>query len=531
MTAKRTSKNSGNKNYRSSSSKGGGHGKGGSSYDNDRYSKGNDSYNDNYNSSPSKGGHYDDGGYGKGGSSYEDNRYSKGNDPYNDDYDSSPSKGGHYDDGGAYGKGGSSYNDDRYSKGNDSYNDDYGGSPSKGGDDYEKGGSPYDNEPINDPPYDDSDESEEISKQPQTDNRRNTSKGNGDSQPEADMTFTEEEVYGDNTADMTFTEEEVYGDMYDAPVRDEVYDDEAPDQDTDSWDTPVSPASLTQSQVQRVKRRMRIPDDGFLVTTSRGRLRRNLEVERTNQLLEQLENEDTDRHIRNTIRLFTEDRDERSHQDRNQIDIAFALAVAIRESGVRTAISRSERRIVTAGRDAHTEGRSGLDWVYDYKRYFPSSIRNEVQPVVGNSRVSGSFRRNVHPAYLRERDLLAAFIVEIRMRHRRFLRRFHNHEFRNGFTAEQRRMLLDRMNSDAKRAWTQAAFGSRIHDLLVEARQLIRNRLNDGASFSQVVEDDMVNLNSIITNDSIMPTNLSRQRTRISAAEGLLIEEIVNGRY
>lgn len=333
-------------------------------------------------------------------------------------------------------------------------------------------------------------------------------------------------------ADMTFTEDEIYGDSLEHSTKDEPNTNNEEGSETDFQEDSARILALTSSQIEQIKRRMHIPNDGFRVTTSGGARHINIEVERINELLEQLQvDEESNQHIQNTINLFTNDTDPNSHQERDQIDIAFILAVAIRESGIRTVLSRSNRRIVKAGRDAHTEGRSGLDWVYDYKRYFPTAIRDEIQPVVGNPHVPGSFRREVHPAYVRERDLLSAFFVEIRQRQKRFLSRFHNHEFSNDFSEEQRNSLLHRLTNDARRAWIQAAFGSKIHDLLASVRQLLTTGIRNGTPFQELVENNQFNLNAIITNDEIMPINLSRQRTRISAAEAALIEENFQNRF
>ncbi len=329
--------------------------------------------------------------------------------------------------------------------------------------------------------------------------------------------------------DMVFTEEEVYGDTYDPPARDEIYEEDEPDTDR-STDEPIVFGSLSESQISRVKAQFRIPENGFLVETRRGSVRKNLEVERIRQLSELLQDEEVRNHIRDTLILFTNDTDERSRQDRSQIDLALVLAVAIRESGVRTSLSRSNRRIVSAGRDAHTEGRSGLDWLYDYKRFFPAGIRNEIYPVVGNDQIPGSFRREVHPAYIRERDLLAAFIVEIRQRYRRFLRRFQHHEFRD-FSEAQQQSLLNQMSNDSRRAWTQAAFGSKLTHLLIEVRDGLLRPMRSGTPWEDLLNNDQLNLNAIITNDDLMPDNLSRQRCRISAAEAMLVEELINQQF
>jgi len=176
--------------------------KGGSSYDdqyddNDSYgsnnSKGSGGYsgsnsNDGYSSK--EGSHYDDN-YGADDSfGSRDSKYGSNNS--NDSYGyESPSKGGssHVDD-----YGGSSY-DSGGSKNNGNYsNDDYEGGSTTGDSKY----SGYDdNEPINDPPpYDDYND-EVVAKRPERDTSRNPEKGEGNYGQEADMVFTEEEVYGE----------------------------------------------------------------------------------------------------------------------------------------------------------------------------------------------------------------------------------------------------------------------------------------------------------------------------------------------
>ncbi len=123
---------------------------------------------------------------------------------YDDRYESRSSKGG-----------GRSSNRGYNSKG-DSSNNNYREEDYRSDERYpSKQNRRYDDEPINDPPpYEDADMNfteEEV----YGDNRYSKQVNND----EADMTFTEEEVYGDSSdsngqeeADMTFTEEEVYGD-------------------------------------------------------------------------------------------------------------------------------------------------------------------------------------------------------------------------------------------------------------------------------------------------------------------------------
>lgn len=386
---------------------------------------------------------------------------------------------------------------------------------------------------ISDPPYDKELQSANDSERPdnkENNNGNETSYNNSSKELPGVNSPSNSQSKGDFEADMTFTEEEIYGTNSDRDSdRDELYTQEGGNHTnaTNSGNTSGELPAITSSQISNVRQRLHIPPSGFLVTTRRGEIRKNINVSALNQLINQLNDVEVVTHIRESIRLFTEDSDPRSVQ--NSIDIALVLAIAIKESGVRTLVSRSNRRIVTAGRDVHSAGKSGLDWVYDYRRYFPSNIRNHVQRVIGNSNIRGEFvnpDRMQNPAYLPEKYLLCAFIVEIRQRYRRFLRRFHRHEFVNGFTEEQRESLLQTMNTDAKRAWTQAAFGSKIRELLLANKNLIQLAIQNGASFTDIVNNDTVNLNAIITNDTILPQNLSRQRTRISAAEASLLDNI-----
>lgn len=508
--------------------------KGGQSYDDNSYSsestKGgsmrSDDYDESYSSAGSNrsnikpggnAGRYSSGSSTKEGASYNDNynsgdSYNSGNTKESNGYSDS------YNDSGSSAKEDSSYNDnsgdysnDGYesgisTKGDNAYNANYSSDDSYNSGNGKDTGGYSNNEPINDPPpYEDYND-EVVAKTPNTGGSSNTSKY-GNNEGEADMTFTEEEAYGDDTGTR---------------------------EDSEERERSVGPlASITPSQIRRVKQRLNIPENGFVVSARGGRtVRKNVEVERMNQLLERLENREIAQHVQDTINLFVDETDRRSHQDRNQIDIALILAIAIRESGVALTISRRNNRIVSAGRDAHSLGRSGLDWIYDKRRSFPSAIRNQVRPVRDNSDVGGEFKRpNVTPAFLRERDLLAAFVVEVNVRNDRFLRFFNERVFNSDFNDEQRAVLLQNLNHDAKKAWIQAAFGSKLMQLLQAVRDLIQGGMESGTSFGDIAADDMINLNAIVTNDGIMTDSLSRQRTRISAAEAILMEEALGNRF
>ena len=216
---------------RSSSSKGGGNY---SDRDNSSHSKDGNSYSDNeYNQEfSSKGGqtrgdNYNRGSGFKGSSAYrESDSYTggdskEGSNYSNDDYNrSSSSKGGNRYSNDSNGNGPSkrdNYSEEHYnesgSKQDDYANDDYNEGSTGGDSGYtkesygsdtgsnvtsSKGGERYsEDEPVNDPTYE-GDDDEMVSKQPHTDTLRNSEKDG--SMEEADMTFTEEEVYGEENS-------------------------------------------------------------------------------------------------------------------------------------------------------------------------------------------------------------------------------------------------------------------------------------------------------------------------------------------
>lgn len=170
------------------------------------------SYNDDYSSGDSydSGNTKDSGGYSdsyndsgsstKEGSSYDDN-YDDGSSSYSTSKDSG------------------NYTDDQYesgssTKGDTAYDDTYSHEDSYDSLSGKDTGGYSNNEPINDPPpYDDYND-EVVAKRPGS-NSEDQNKGGGDGEQEADMVFTEDEVYDDGSedseADMVFTEDEVYG--------------------------------------------------------------------------------------------------------------------------------------------------------------------------------------------------------------------------------------------------------------------------------------------------------------------------------
>ncbi|HEU4613687.1 MAG TPA: DUF4157 domain-containing protein, partial [Kofleriaceae bacterium] len=284
---------------------------------------------------------------------------------------------------------------------------------------------------------------------------------------------------------------------------------------------------LSDEAVASARTATHVPEGGNEVETPRGRRHLDLSERNAERVAALLEDPAVRAHIEETLEMFENDPDHPI--PRSEIDLPLVLATAMREGGPELALSASEHRIGSAGRDAHTLGRSGMDFLYDLRSRFPRAIRDQIQRVHGNPAVGGEFRRaSTNPAYIRERDMLAAHIIEARHREQRFRRLFaRSFSDRQGFTEEQRAALLASMSLDARRAWVQASFGSRLPQLLTEARTRITRALRAGRTFEEVAADPSVNLCSIITDDSIMSGNLSRQRTRVTAAEARLINEVL----
>jgi hypothetical protein len=235
-------------------------------------------------------------------------------------------------------------------------------------------------------------------------------------------------------------------------------------------------------------------------------------------------------HIRETLDLFYNDPDPRSRLRTGDIDIALVLAIANRESGRNRdmLLSSSDHRVVSAGTDTHVDGRGGLDYAGDHVAMMPSAIRGEVTATQGNDRLEAGLRANrrgANPAELRERDLLAAYIVEIRAREERFERRLRGEAADRHLPAAQVDALLAGMSTDAHRAWIQASFGSRLRQLTEGALDrfvaAVQARGPDAA-----LADDQVNLNSIVAEDTVMDgQGLSGHRTRLSSAEAWMLDQ------
>ncbi|MCW5516882.1 hypothetical protein [Muriicola sp. Z0-33] len=286
-------------------------------------------------------------------------------------------------------------------------------------------------------------------------------------------------------------------------------------------------AAISDETVSRARQIANVPERGFRVERRGRTVPFNISLSRMRELQQALQDPAIQEHIRTTLDLFENETGD-TQRSRDEIDLPLVLAIASRESGVRLPLARGERRVVTAGRDAHTRGESGLDWLYDRRSDFPSSIRSEILPVEGNSGIPGHFRRECHPAYVKEKHMLTSFIVEVAGRRQSFINRF-NRAFadRHGFTEEQRNALVENLSSSANRAWIQAAFGSRSVDILHAVRRFIRAEMRAGTDFTTIARNNEINLNAIVTNDRIMPTSLSRQRTRLSLAEAIIVSSFL----
>lgn len=141
------------------------------------------------------------------------------------------------------------------------------------------------------------------------------------------------------------------------------------------------------------------------------------------------------------------------------VDVDLVLAKGARESGIEDLLSRSDRVIVSSGREVHPEGESGLDYLYDHRDDFPPSMRDELRPVPraelterGRARASPPA-----PARLPLRLLLAAFIVETRRAEQGFIGKVRDEL--DAYSVAELRAALNAMSVDARRAWSQLHFG------------------------------------------------------------------------
>ena len=66
-----------------------------------------------------------------------------------------------------------------------------------------------------------------------------------------------------------------------------------------------------------------------------------------------------------------------------------------------------------------------------------------------------------------------------------------------------------------------------LDDLLRAVRGLIRAELRTNSDFSNIIRNNELNLDAIVTDDGIMTSNLSRQRTRLSVAEALIVDSFL----
>jgi hypothetical protein len=275
--------------------------------------------------------------------------------------------------------------------------------------------------------------------------------------------------------------------------------------------------------------RFRVPERGWTDTRASDGVSRRIDLSRSlDDIVARIESDPTVvAHIRETLDAFYNDPDERSRLRPEDIDLPLVLAIASRESAGRDIfLSTSSRRVVTAGRDTHRDGVGGLDYAGDLREEFPSSVREHVTEVQDDPGLRAGLRPNrasANPAEVRERDLLAAYIVEVHHREERFERLFHR-SF-HALPEAQQAALLARLGPDARRAWTQASFGSRLPQMLSEVRErFLRAMRADG--FDAAVADDQVNLNAIISDDRVPDAaGLSGHRTRVTAAEAWMLEQ------
>jgi LAS superfamily LD-carboxypeptidase LdcB len=151
-------------------------------------------------------------------------------------------------------------------------------------------------------------------------------------------------------------------------------------------------------------------------------------------------------HLRQTLALFASG----SPVLPASIDLPLVLAIAARETlPLRRVFSDEATAVITAGRDTHPQGVSGLDFIFDSHELFPAAIRAQVQLVRAGYRPGREDRR---AAQLPERYLLAAFVVAVEAGRRGFER-----QVRRVFAASAN-ALVAALAPDARRAWIALSF-------------------------------------------------------------------------
>jgi RHS repeat-associated protein len=157
------------------------------------------------------------------------------------------------------------------------------------------------------------------------------------------------------------------------------------------------------------------------------------------------------RHIEYTLNLFPEKRTG-NEIIRSDIDLSLSLVIAPREGGIPGVFpddSDENDRVISAGRDTHPGGVSGMDFLYNSINLFPESIREDIT-LVSHGYIAG--REHRRAARLTRKNLLAAIIVTLEAGERSFVRSV------SRLWGDEGEMQLLTLSEDARRTWIALGF-------------------------------------------------------------------------
>lgn len=191
-----------------------------------------------------------------------------------------------------------------------------------------------------------------------------------------------------------------------------------------------------------------------------------------------MQDEDKRSRLEETLILF----DGPGRVNRDDIDIPLLLVIAAREGGPNIVFSNRNNRIISAGRDTHPNGVSGLDYLNNAKHLFPDSIRNQIR-LVSTGLKEG--RENRRPASLPEKYLLAGIAVWIEYMEDRVF-----YWFRQTFP-DNVDSLIGELSSDAKRAWISLGFAGTgyARRAMVQLKEL---HINENTLLNRILTDSIL---------------------------------------
>lgn len=190
-------------------------------------------------------------------------------------------------------------------------------------------------------------------------------------------------------------------------------------------------------------------------------------------------------------------------------DIPLVLALATRESG-RTVFRTGTETVVSAGRDTHPSGVSGLDFLYNLRRYF-----NEAGVFIGkvdkNELRRG--REDRRPGLIQARHLLFAHMVKSGSDEKVFRSRHIGRAVKTAALTLGPEPLFGQLHGNARRAWMS---------LYYSGPGFVLHTLND-VTRALEQQDRPIDLNQILN----LPVSLFRHKPRVILARATALRAYV----